>query len=262
MIVICQNCTTRLQLDSSKVPARPFSVRCPKCQQIINAQPPGTGSAQKDGLSAVKDLPVSTRNQQETNATPVLRGEAPPERGEAPPAPPSADGDVLRMLAALLRQGAPESGEPNASRRGGRWENRRVLVCVGPLYSGEVIASLKANQYIVYSAESADHAVERMREERVDVVVLDEEFDPPGGGAAGVRAALDSLRMSERRRMIFVLVSKAARTGDAHAAFLENVNLVINAADAAGLPLILERNVRDLNDLYHDFNNALSVAPL
>jgi predicted Zn finger-like uncharacterized protein len=257
MIVTCQNCTTRLQLDSSKVPARPFSVRCPKCQQIINAQPPGAGPAQKDALSAVKDLPVSTRTQQETNAAPVLRGEAPP-----PPPPPSADSEVLRMLAALLRQTGGEAEAATSTRRGGRWENRRVLVCTGPAVGEEAVASLKANQYIVYVAENSEHAIERMREDRVDVLVLDEDFDAQAGGAAAVRSLLESMRMAERRRLVYVLVSKSARTGDAHAAFLENANLVINSVDAAGLPLVLERNVRDLNDLYHDFNSALNVAPL
>ncbi|MCA1849798.1 MAG: zinc-ribbon domain-containing protein, partial [Acidobacteria bacterium] len=32
MIVVCSQCTTRLQLDDAKVPSRPFTVRCPKCQ--------------------------------------------------------------------------------------------------------------------------------------------------------------------------------------------------------------------------------------
>src|SRR5215213_1125328 len=40
MIVLCSNCTTRLQLDDTKIPTRPFTVRCPKCQNIIQAQPP------------------------------------------------------------------------------------------------------------------------------------------------------------------------------------------------------------------------------
>jgi predicted Zn finger-like uncharacterized protein len=256
MIVTCQNCTTRLQLDSSKVPARPFSVRCPKCQQIINAQPPGAGAAQKDALSAVKDLPTSTRMQQETNAAPVVRGEVPP------PPPPSPDGEVLRMLAALLRQGTGEPDGAKPTRRGGRWESRRVLVCMEPIAGEEVVASLKANQYVVYVAENSEHAIERMREDRVDVLVLDEEFDAPANGAAAVRGLLDAMRMAERRRLIYVLVSKTARTGDAHAAFLENANLVLNSVDGAGLPLVLERNVRDLNDLYHDFNGALNVTPL
>src|SRR5256714_7637921 len=63
MIVTCPNCTTRLQLDKGKVPSRPFSVRCPKCQQIINAQPPAQQS-QRDALTAVGDLPASSRSQQ------------------------------------------------------------------------------------------------------------------------------------------------------------------------------------------------------
>jgi predicted Zn finger-like uncharacterized protein len=257
MIVTCQNCTTRLQLDSAKVPARPFSVRCPKCQQIINAQPPGASTAQKDALSAVRDLPTSTRAQQETTAAAVVRGEA-----EPPAPPPPAEGDILRMLATLLRQGTGESEESKKTRRGGRWENRHVLVCVGSDCFQEVVGSLKANQYVVYAAESADHAAERMREDRVDVLVLDEDFDPPGGGVAAVRATLDSMRMAERRRLVYVLLSKSARTGDTHAAFMQNANLIVNPVDAAGLPLVLEKSVRDLNDLYHDFNNALNLAPL
>lgn len=262
MIVNCQNCSTRLQLDDAKVPSRPFSVRCPKCRQIINAQPGGTQPAQKDALSAVTDLPASTRSQKEINVTssaPIIRGDAPP-----PPPPPSSggDGEILRMLAALLRQNTAENGSSKGTMRGGRWENRRVLVCVGPTYCEEVVAALTANQYVVYIAESAEHASERMREDSVDVVVLDEEFDAPNRGTATFKGEFDSMRMAERRRLIFVLISKNARTGDAHAAFLENANLVINTADVSGLPLVLERNVRDLNELYRDFNKAMNVAAI
>ncbi|HEX8116825.1 MAG TPA: zinc-ribbon domain-containing protein, partial [Pyrinomonadaceae bacterium] len=75
MIVTCPNCTTRLQLDGAKVPARPFSVRCPKCQQIVNAQPPAPATPQRDAVTAVGDVPASARPRQETAATvaaPVL----------------------------------------------------------------------------------------------------------------------------------------------------------------------------------------------
>src|SRR2546423_1513700 len=40
MVITCQQCAARLQLDDAKVPQRAFTVRCPKCQHIINAQPP------------------------------------------------------------------------------------------------------------------------------------------------------------------------------------------------------------------------------
>src|SRR5215210_4723194 len=46
MVIICQQCTARLQLDDTKIPARSFTVRCPKCQHMINAQPPAQGEEQ------------------------------------------------------------------------------------------------------------------------------------------------------------------------------------------------------------------------
>jgi predicted Zn finger-like uncharacterized protein len=100
MIVTCHNCSTRLQLDPAKVPSRAFSVRCPKCQQIVNAQPP-TPPAQRDAMAAVGDVPASTRTQQEATASP-------PPAAFMRDEPAQADGkdDVLRLLAAVLRREA------------------------------------------------------------------------------------------------------------------------------------------------------------
>src|SRR5829696_9173777 len=104
MIVTCPNCTTRLQLDGAKVPARPFSVRCPKCQQIVNAQPPAASAPQRDALAAVGDMPASAKPQQETvSAAPA------PMVGEAQEAPEGHE-DVLRLLASLLRREAAGDG--------------------------------------------------------------------------------------------------------------------------------------------------------
>ncbi|HKC65385.1 MAG TPA: zinc-ribbon domain-containing protein, partial [Pyrinomonadaceae bacterium] len=57
MIVVCSQCTTRLQLDDAKIPSRPFTVRCPKCQSIIHGQPPTTSNGQQSALS-VGDAPA------------------------------------------------------------------------------------------------------------------------------------------------------------------------------------------------------------
>src|SRR5215218_4231623 len=104
MIVTCPNCTTKLQLDGAKVPARPFSVRCPKCQQIINAQPPAPAAPQRDALAAVGDMPASTKSQQEASTAPPA-----PLIGEAEAAPEGHE-DVLRLLASLLRREAAGDG--------------------------------------------------------------------------------------------------------------------------------------------------------
>jgi len=257
MIVTCHNCATRLQLDPAKIPARAFSVRCPKCQQIVNAQPPAP-AAKRDALGAVGDVPVSTRIQQEATATPPA---APILRDE----PAQSDGkeDVLRLLASLLRREAGAESQQGAQAPGRRdWESRRALVCTGSGFGAEAARALADDGYAVTPAVDAAQAVERMREDRVDVVVLDREFDPRGQGATQVMRELTSMRTSERRRVVFVLLSDTSRTGDAHAAFIAGANLVVHMKDAADLPRYLERNIRDLNDLYRDFNKALGLAQL
>ena len=261
MIISCLNCTTRLQLDDAKLPQRPFTVRCPKCQQIINAQPPTT--PQGDAASVVGDLPASTRSQRETGSTvvPVLNiasdeeAERPAQAGTAP------DGaEIARMLAALL--GGAAGDKTNGAGRRPAWDKRRALVCVSTSHKQEIVEELRRGSYEVFTAQNTAQALERMREDKIDVLVLDPEFDLMEQGAAFITREVNSLRPSERRRLIFVQLSPEARTEDAHAAFLSNVNLVVNMDGVRELPSALERTVRDLNELYKDFNKALGVSEL
>ncbi|HKG14840.1 MAG TPA: zinc-ribbon domain-containing protein [Pyrinomonadaceae bacterium] len=260
MIVICPNCTTRLQLEASKVPSRAFSVRCPKCQHIVNAQPPAQTS-QRDALAAGGDLPSSTRAQQQggagasaatSAATPAT---AEPQPGDAAATPES---EVLRLLASLLSR---EGGAGAASLRHVA-ERRRALVCAGAANGGEVVRALSRSGFDVFAPDNVPMANEALREGNVSVVVLDPEFDVRERGHALICGELAAMRMPERRRVLFVQVSDAARTGDAHAAFVVGANLVVNTKDVRELPLTLQRNIRDLNELYRDFNKALGVAEL
>lgn len=257
MKITCTNCTTQLQLDDAKVPARAFTVRCPKCQQIIDAQPPGE-QGRKDAVAAVGDLPLTTRAQQ-MNSAPFVQTPRPVSSTAREQSSHAGETDVLALLVELLQRGAG-GAEPDG--RNGANNRRRVLVCVGPSYCGEVARVLTENRCAVFIAEDVQQAMEWMRQERVDVVVLDQEFDISKQGAAQINRELNSMRMPERRRVVFVQLSKSERTGDPHAAFLSNCNLVVNTSEVDSLPLAIEKNVRDLNELYRDFNKALGVAGL
>ncbi len=61
MVITCQQCSARLQLDDSKIPARAFTVRCPKCQHVINAQPAASAPATSVGGGALGlgDVPAA-----------------------------------------------------------------------------------------------------------------------------------------------------------------------------------------------------------
>ena len=261
MIVTCHNCSARLQLDDAKLPSRPFSVRCPKCQQIINAQPQssqGSGGA----VEAVKDLPVSTRTQHEMSAVPapVLKSEAAAGEGREEKPAHGGEGDLLRLLAELLQRGAAPGERGGAA--GASPRRRRALTCLGTVHRDAVKRALTDGGYEVITADVTKQAVEVLREGSVDVVVLDGEFDMMEQGAAFITRELNYMRPAERRRVLFVQLSATARTGDAHEAFLNNSNLLVNVADVAGLSQALDKTFRDVNEMYRDFNRALGVSEL
>ena len=114
----------------------------------------------------------------------------------------------------------------------------------------------------MFLAEDTRQAVERMRENNLDVVLLDQEFDPIEQGAAFVTREVTILRPAQRRRLFFVLLSPVLRTMEAHAAFLNNVNAIVNIKDLDEVSPVLERALRDYNELYKEFNAALNIGAL
>ena len=100
-----------------------------------------------------------------------------------------------------------------------------------------------------------------MRSNKMDVVLLEPQFDPAEQGSAFVIREVNVLRPTQRRRTFFVLISPSLRTMDAHAAFLSNVNLVVNVADVDELHRIMEVAAR-VQQLYRDFNAAFNLTAL
>ena len=270
MLISCSNCTTRLQLDDAKVPAQPFTVRCPKCQHIIDALPP---SKPDDGsaIAAGSDLPATTRSQREAKSSPApvvdvaqTEDEKNPAGTAAAAGSASTGADLVRLLAELLG-GTAASGpvvKPDGPPRRPAWDKRRALVCASASYRKDVARGLAQDNYEVFLADTTTQAVERMREDKLDVLVLDSEFDMAEQGAAFITREIGLMRPAERRRLIVVHLSTGARTEDAHAAFLANVNVVVHTGELEELPRAVERTFRDHNELYKDFNRALGVAGL
>jgi predicted Zn finger-like uncharacterized protein len=269
MIVVCSQCTTRLQLDDAKIPSRPFTVRCPKCQSIIQAQPTASSAeqnAQQSALSLGETPALEGGRFNPKTPAPAFRpeGKAASGGGEVQaygnPSPP-VENDLARLLAELLQQNASAAGKkPTATRL--KWEQRRALVCVAQTRSESVGRALVDADYQVYIAGDTSQAIERMREEQMDVVILEPDFDAVEQGAAFVTSEINTLRPAKRRRLIFVHLSPSVRTLDSFAAFVHNVNLVVNTSDIDSLPQALERTIRDFNDLYRDFNDALNIAEI
>src|SRR5204862_4724717 len=121
---------------------------------------------------------------------------------------------------------------------------------------------LTESDYEVYVAEDTRQAIERMRANKLDLVLLDPQFDIAEQGAAFVVREINVMRPSQRRRLFFVLLSPSMRTMDAHSAFLNNVNATINVCDIQEVPAILEVALREFNELYRDFNSSFNLVGL
>jgi CheY-like chemotaxis protein len=138
--------------------------------------------------------------------------------------------------------------------------NRCVLVCAAPENRFNVARTLVESGHEVYVAEDTTQAIERMRERKMDVVLLEPSFDAEEHGAAFIRREISALRPAARRRLFVVVLSADLRSGDSHQAFLAHANLALNPADIEDLPQLLDRSMRDFNELYREFNRVQQVA--
>ena len=259
MLVICSNCKARLQLDESKVPPHAFKVRCPKCESRIEIKTAAPSDNDTGGVTFPEEIAPSAQNspfERPPVAAPFKRAHA-----EAAQAPATSSTDVVKLLAELLRQA--DSGSPkSAALNRPAWNRRKALVCVDAERSAEIANGLVESNYEVFVAENTAEALGRMREDRIDVVVLDGDFDPVEQGFAFVTREVKLMTPSERRRLFLVYLTPNARTMDLHAAFLHNANLVVNPADVERMPEVLDVSLRYYNELYRDLNRVLELPPI
>ncbi|HEX5875764.1 MAG TPA: zinc-ribbon domain-containing protein [Pyrinomonadaceae bacterium] len=253
MIIVCQKCSTRLQIDEDKSPQRPFNVRCPKCNNTISAGP--ASPATEQSALAVGGSPATDHPRFEPSTARPFEAEAPGQVTQAG----SAD-DAVRMLMDLLSKGAPAGNENPTARPA--WSKRKSLVCTSEAYREGVARKLTDSGFEVYVAEDTRQAIETMRASKMDVVVLEPQFDLAEQGSVFVIREISVLRPAQRRRLFFVLLSPSLRTMDAHAAFLNNVNAIVNLNDLEELPRIMDIALREFNELYREFYSAFSLTAL
>ncbi len=243
MIIRCDNCSVSLQLDESKIPSGNFSVRCPRCQNLLRVQKDASGR----GLSTVEQLAASQ------------------------PAAPAADGaddfaakesgaqinNALRSLMNALQLGKDGLESETEDDQ----KPRRILLCLGQK-SDETARLLAKSGYKVYVAQTPAQANERLREGKTEIVIFSPDFAADMGGAAVIQQKANSMYSSERRRLFLISLEDGGTTMNAHDGFLRNLNLIVNTNDLPQLPLILNRAVGDYNDLYNFFNKSAGMAQI
>src|SRR5882672_4657109 len=253
MIIVCQKCSSRLQVDETKVPARPFTIRCPRCNSNVDSGWPSP--ALQESATAIGGSPA-TEDPRLDQPIPAplfeLAQQSPLANGNA-----SATEKLAELLAGLVNQPSAAGRIQSGARPS--WDPRKALVCVLEDNRELIARSLAENGYQVFVAQDTRQAVDRMRENQLDVILLDPRFDLTEQGNVFVTREVNILRPAQRRRLFFILLSPSLRTMDAHTAFLNNVNAIINVNEIAELPTLIERRVREYNELYKEFNTVLGV---
>ena len=255
MILVCQKCSTRLQVDDEKSPQRPFNVRCPKCNNTVSSGP--ANPATEQSALAVGGSPATEHPRFEQS---TARAYAPPATVTATNGNGTSNEEALRMLVDLLSKSSGHNIENPHARPA--WDKRQALLCTSEPYRESVARMLADSGYQVFVAEETRQAVETMRANKMDVVLLEPQFDVAEQGSAFVIREINVLRPPQRRRLFFVLLSPSMRTMDAHAAFLNNVNAIVNINDIEELQRIMEVALREFNELYRDFYAAFSLTAL
>jgi CheY-like chemotaxis protein len=260
MLVTCTHCNARLQLDESKVSQTISKARCPKCSGSVDlkASAPSDSNPANHPLPAemVPPAPEISPFERPPIAAPFNSAEAAVVTSPGAPAE-----DAAKLLVELLRHNAP-AVSTSGNRKRPAWDRRKALVCTDTVQREAVARGLAGQDFEVYVAENTAEALGRMREDRMDVLVLESGFDLVEQGYAFVAREIKLMRPAERRRLFLVLITDSARTMDLHAAFLHNANLVVNPADLEKLPEALEVSLRHYNELYRDFNLAIDVTPI
>jgi len=242
MIIRCDNCSVSLQLDDAKVPKGTFSVRCPRCQNLLRVVAGGGKSAAVEQMKMNAPAPAV-----DTGA-------------QAGFAQKESDLEINHALRSLLGALQKESSSIELSDDEEEIKPRRILLCLDQSKRDFVAKILVKAGYKVYAAETPAQANERLREGRTEVVLFSSDFASEFGGAAMLQQKVNSLASAERRRLFFACVDENGTTMNAHEAFLKNLNLIINVTDLDQISMILNRALRDFNELYRHYNKAMGMS--
>jgi predicted Zn finger-like uncharacterized protein len=245
MIIRCDNCSVSLQLDEAKIPSGNFTVRCPRCQNLVRVQANANGGK---GSPTVQQL--------KTNAPAAAFGENTNQFAEK-----ESDFAINQALKSLL--GALSKGNDAIENKDEAQEKpRRVLLCLGDGKRDRVAKLMVDAGYKVYLAQTPAQANERLREGKTEILIFSPDFAAEFGGAAIIQQKVNAMPASLRRRLFLVSIEDAGNTMNAHEAFLRNLNLIVHGNDLDQIGLIMNRALRDFNELYRHYNTAIGVASI
>ncbi|HEX4997467.1 MAG TPA: hypothetical protein VFY29_04550 [Terriglobia bacterium] len=137
--------------------------------------------------------------------------------------------------------------------------DRTGLICAEPSVRDAVATAMRDLGFKFHAAETGETAIERMRYNRYDCIVIHESFAGSSLRTNSVLSYLRSLPMAQRRYSFVCLIGPSFKTLDAMQAFAESVHQVMNLADLPSLVAILKRGLMDFELRYRVYHEVVAA---
>lgn len=215
----CAQCQSRIQIDDSKIPDKPFKVKCPKCQAVISL--PGKG--------AQAPAPGPGGAEAQAPAPP------PPPAYEPPPPGPSAAAIARRERAAA---------SPNDA----------IIALAGPAAAG-LQTALTTLGFNVDSVDDIEEGARLVEQGIYEVAVTSRSQAEPGKPET-LQQRLLRMATETRRRVFVILVGEEFRSGDGVQAWAAQADLVVHPNDAARCDHLIRATMQERKRLYQPLEDA------
>ena len=210
----CPQCSQKIAIDDAKVPDRPFSIRCPKCQNVVKL--PGKGGAEAGPVAASPPPAAAPAPAPVVSVSP----EAP-----RPAAASEMTDEVRAQLMAQLRKEMNTGGEAGGV--------EKALVVFPEAGQGAPIGqTLTRLGYSVETIEDFDEGARELEQGAYAIVATSRVAATPGKPESLYQRML-RLSPEARRRLFVVLVGDEFRSGDSTQGFATLADLVLHTRDAA-----------------------------
>lgn len=137
-------------------------------------------------------------------------------------------------------------------------EGKVALLCESDSMTRQTIAQvLYLLEYQVTEVNTTKDALNGMRYQSYDLVVINELFDTHTPETNGMLTYLSRLNMAVRRNMLVVLLTHRFRTMDPMVAFEKSVNTVINLDHLSDFGKIIRNEMSQLASSYQHYKESL-----
>ena len=136
--------------------------------------------------------------------------------------------------------------------------DKTSLICADPATTEKIRATLKELGFKCHQAEVGELAIERLRYQPYDVVMIQENFAGSSLRSNVVLNYLGPLPMAQRRNSFVCLVGSSFKTLDAMQAFANSVHVVVNPDDLANLSAILKKSLLEFELAYKVYKDAVT----